>query len=753
MLKHTDKKTKKHTWVLENDNGNKIIKDYDKNGQIFQNFYIDYIKKGVKAYDVTVLYIYLLEKYCLLQNRVYISEANIININNETEISLNYYYETILDYIHDKKSNPIFIPSSFFWETTNFNDENIIKKKQLNQNKKKFIYLNRIQAIEKSRENLLLGCQDFYDQITPNVSKKAFIEQCNKIINKEETIITPYSLGTTINIIYEDVEKYDFDNTNNFNYNMNKLVKEVVYDMIDKEDDKKIYFEWIVFKNDSSFYNALADGLNRQLELTKSTTTNNYTEEIKGKRIFTKKTLEDLVNDTNIPSINKSIKKLEIRLGIKFIIFEMFKRDENDVINIGDIVLYKITNYRVIAINNPTAGTVTYDLYNGFYTLSNIPNDDITVTENVEDPATGIITNNTTQIKSIQKDISYNHLEKFRVYCDTISASDFDNYEDYMYFVVTKFQYNGKTETKVQLVRDIDNDYIVKKDQIPIYIKYLIFNSCPEIRSDTLFNDIDTKIDSVITLDVTNTNDLAITLDNIKKEIDNIDKKLDEKYKIRKYIRDIIAENIKKNERSEESKNSIKMELISNEIDYLEKQLLQLRKIKNETDPRTRTKITGGNPDITFYPYQGYNQGYNPNQGYNQGYNPYQGYNKQMSRYDRTQNNIMQNKAKDQKSKLTFYIEVELELFPGTSANVFQKSVIKCQSTFERIREAWADISGFEYRPSPMNEAYAYNITNDEEQRNQRKEQKKQRKQRKQQNKTLKNNIRNNNKTLKNKSQ
>ena len=124
-----------------------------------------------------------------------------------------------------------------------------------------------------------------------------------------------------------------------------------------------------------------------------------------------------------------------------------------------------------------------------------------------------------------------------------------------------------------------------------------------------------------------------------------------------------------------------------------------------------------------------------------------------MSRYDRKQYNIMQNKAKDQKSKLTFYIEVELELFPGTSANVFQKSVVKCQSTFERIREAWADIRGFEYRPSPMNEAYAYNITSDEEKKEERK-QKKQRKQRKQQNKTLKNNNnRNNNKTLKNKSQ
>lgn len=59
----------------------------------------------------------------------------------------------------------------------------------------------------------------------------------------------------------------------------------------------KIYFEWIVFKNDSSFYNALADGLNRQLELTKSTTDNNYTEEIEGKKIFTKEKLDELAKD------------------------------------------------------------------------------------------------------------------------------------------------------------------------------------------------------------------------------------------------------------------------------------------------------------------------------------------------------------------------------------------------------------------------------------------------------------------------
>jgi hypothetical protein len=88
--------------------------------------------------------------------------------------------------------------------------------------------------------------------------------------------------------------------------------------------------------------------------------------------------------------------------------------------------------------------------------------------------------------------------------------------------------------------------------------------------------------------------------------------------------------------------------------------------------------------------------------------NPYQNY------YYLNQNGVpygaLQNKAKEQKSKLSFYTTIELELFPGESANLFQKSVVKCQSTFERVREAWADIFGFEYRPAPMIETYAYSF-------------------------------------------
>jgi len=52
---------------------------------------------------------------------------------------------------------------------------------------------------------------------------------------------------------------------------------------------------------------------------------------------------------------------------------------------------------------------------------------------------------------------------------------------------------------------------------------------------------------------------------------------------------------------------------------------------------------------------------------------------------------------------------------------MLQKSVVKCQSTFERIREAWSDIFGFQYRPAPMNEANINNYDSQEKMNNKKK--------------------------------
>jgi hypothetical protein len=73
-------------------------------------------------------------------------------------------------------------------------------------------------------------------------------------------------------------------------------------------------------------------------------------------------------------------------------------------------------------------------------------------------------------------------------------------------------------------------------------------------------------------------------------------------------------------------------------------------------------------------------------------------------------NDNLQQINNESSSKLAFYVSIELELFPGKSANVLQRSVVRCQSTFERIREAYAEIFGYQYRPKP----HVYNISDTE---------------------------------------
>ena len=72
------------------------------------------------------------------------------------------------------------------------------------------------------------------------------------------------------------------------------------------------------------------------------------------------------------------------------------------------------------------------------------------------------------------------------------------------------------------------------------------------------------------------------------------------------------------------------------------------------------------------------------------------------------QNPQLYNVTKNKESKLSFYISIELELFPGKTVNAFQKSMVKCNSTFEKIREAYSEIFGYQHRQKP----YLYNNTN-----------------------------------------
>jgi hypothetical protein len=260
---------------------------------------------------------------------------------------------------------------------------------------------------------------------------------------------------------------------------------------------------------------------------------------------------------------------------------------------------------------------------------------------------------------------------------------------------------------------------------MPIYVKYFIFNSCDKIITD---NDIIPKMglneirddllqfieDRRLRINKAKTerNSIEDIQNDIKNTSELIEKYSDELTKFDGKER----EELSLEEQAEEL-------LLEEEIQDLQEKITQLELVlKQQTEVNNEKGYSGGARNLL--PRYEYAYNYDVGPQYNQYDYPLK-YSvipnnmmrlpRQMGQYSprylSQQNipyNVSENKVKDQKSFLAFYITVELELFPGKSTNAFQKSVVKCQSNFERIREAWADIFGYQYRPAPMNDVLEY---------------------------------------------
>lgn len=679
-----------YVWHLVKSDGLNAIDTNNSDNVKFEKLYISYIRSSVNAYDAIILYIYLLEILCSRQIRVYVAEENTNQLNLEFSLTLELYYSLIIKIIQKQQlgtqSN---IPNSILWDTTDFNDVIKVQTRQKQNNNQYIIYRSRIKSINESREHVVSSCQKIAEIITPNISKSGFIKECNDIVAKQTSNIIPYTFKSSW-WLKKTIENYDIQETDDFIYNMNKVVKDAWYDRIIEDINVNSYLDWMVFNNDkeglNSLYASVADGLNGQLILTNSETTNLYTTEKDGKKMFTTDTIRQLVTDynneqdapidlTKIESVPDIMVILEITLKIKVIMFGMFEL--NLPIDIGDIVLYKGYSYRLIS-KTEKDGKVLYNLYNGYREIKDIPERKVKRNPN-------------------------NFLNKFRINCSISNISTDVILTDYMYIVYTRTETDkGKTH-KFKLVRDTNIPYIFTVNDIPIYIKYFIFNSCPNLDRQILRKmgyGEQKLIDDILYFETQRRN--RIESENISNDIEKINKQIENyKYKYKQ------LKQLKEKKTLEQEAEQL---LYKEEIKDLQERKKMLREFLNVSE------ISGGN--ATLRPSEQYSYQYNPlnpNMLGNVIYMPQQGYrypyqNSYYTKQKIVPYSVAQNKAKEQKSKLSFYVTIELELFPGTSANMLQKNVVRCQNTFERIREAWADIFGFEYVPAPMSEAYAYNL-------------------------------------------
>jgi hypothetical protein len=691
-----NKFSKTVNWFLVKEDGSRCIEPFKQvskekkpfklmEDEMQERIYISSIKSQVQAYDAIVLYIYLLEVVCLRQNRVYVAEENVNQLNLEFSLTLNEYYHTIERSINEMqdKGKIVYIPSSLLWDVSNFTDLNFIEKRKKINDKSSIIYRGRLKSISKSRQEMIYSCEEIADIITPNLSESGFVSKCQTLLASNLNSINEHSFRSSY-WLEKTIENYNNEGTSDFIYNMNYVVKDAWDDRITQDREPKEYLDWMVYDNsgtntNDTIYASISDTLNGQLDLDGNETTNPYTEEIDNKRHFTINSLKNLVSEAN-NNLNISPKEiiniLEEVLKIKFIVFEMFPR-ENTEIQLGDIVKYNGEKCRVVYIDVSTPEPL-YTLYNGFNIDRDIPG---------------------AQVKLTKKNLNSN----FRINCDFSDKTADQSYDENIYLVLSK--QSNDTFFKYRLVKNsADNDFINQSIIIPIYIKYFIYNNCARFRDDKLapsfgsftpsFEYFTTKIEN------------QIQSEQITQEIDNISSDL-EKVESNYFTL--------KNMTNKTQEQQTQQTILKGEVKDLRKRLIQLQEIL-ETPQNTLDRggaVTKPSEQYVNYsnPYYG-NPYYNPMNPMNP-MNPNnifylpQGYKRPLPY------NVSQNKSKDSKSKLSFYITIELELFPGKSANMFQKSVVKCQSTFERIREAYAEIRGFQYRPAPMSEAYSYGIQKD----------------------------------------
>lgn len=708
-----DKTTKRINWYLVKEDGSKCIQPITNGKKPFklmedemkERLYISSIKSQVNAYDAIILYIYLLEINCLRQNKVYVAEENVNQLNLEYSLTLSEYYHTIEENIQDYNSNvsvnptsnpnELYIPESFLWDTNKLNNMDFIEKRKYTNDKSTLLYRGRIQSIKKSKLELVKNCEEISDIVTPNISKSGFINKCQELLVSNLKDINTHSFKSSY-WLEKTIKNYDIKTTSDFLYNINSAVKDAWFDRIIDTREPENYLDWMVYNNSGtntidSIYACVSNALNEQLDFTGDDTSNPYTEKHKNINRFTIDSLKRLIADVNSdPNItpNEIINILQDVLKIRFIIFEMFLRKDNSIM-LGDIVTFQNRKFRVLDIQTfPENGNITYTLYDGFENLREIPSIDVELSSN-------------------------NMSTLFRINCDSINISN--DYDDYIYLVAS--QKKSETFLKYRLVKNSnENQVIYNFDSIPTYINYLIYNNC--IRFNNNYVPGTLKSDNIF-IQFTELLTRQIERDTINNELNNIVDELDDK--IQQY--NLLKEN--KNKTLEEKTEKTLLKGNIKDLKARKKQIEDtLKYIEEHQD-----ELTGG--EIRQNPrqeYSNYYPGYytplgypmNPNMPTNTFYLP-QINNRGYSYNKRLPYNISQNKQKDKKSKLSFYITVELELFPGTSANMLQKSAVKCQSSFEKIREAYADIFGFQYRPAPMSESYNYTVKNSNENENENK--------------------------------
>jgi hypothetical protein len=73
---------------------------------------------------------------------------------------------------------------------------------------------------------------------------------------------------------------------------------------------------------------------------------------------------------------------------------------------------------------------------------------------------------------------------------------------------------------------------------------------------------------------------------------------------------------------------------------------------------------------------------------------------------------VVREKKTKNESFLTYYVEVDLTLYPGKTIPLEDYSSLICQFKYEKIKESWAELFGYQYAPGIFSKPSDYGLKN-----------------------------------------
>ena len=330
---------------------NALIKNDTPKVQQQKKLYSRVLLCALETYDLILYYSYLSEINCLRYRSFLVASKNVL----EVELSINGFWKqyfirmgyTISDLPATGGSGLLFVPESLIIDVGKFTGNKAkattaLGEMQQTNSKNAFLLSKQIAMLKQREVAVITECQKILDLLVPTIEKEGVRSQCNKLIGDqgdEPAFTSSFNSSVDALQIALKTAEVDFELTPKFNRLMDDLnyTMKRMLDVGTGKENKLTLDSWSVVEpigvgNNESLLQCICDAFNGQLALTNSQAVDDvYTEEIDGKKVFTVKSLQDGIQQkypgTTFDRPNFVIGLLEIIFQVKIIVFNLCKTE------------------------------------------------------------------------------------------------------------------------------------------------------------------------------------------------------------------------------------------------------------------------------------------------------------------------------------------------------------------------------------------------------------------------------------------